>query len=120
MAKEATHGNDIAGQLLSIRPQLVKGEDQTLEQHPQEKTDKTDKPDVVKYTENDKGDASVILPASMKEAKEIAAEVPKLQRAARLRKYGELACDIGVTTLLIISSAVLLSFAHKGLTAGED
>jgi hypothetical protein len=119
MAKEATHGNDMAGQLLSLRPQLVKSEDQGSLDQP-DKAEKTEKPDVVKYTENDKGDASVVLPASMKEAKAIAAEVPKLQRATRFQKYGALAADLGVTALFIVSSIVVMSFAHKGLSAGEE
>lgn len=75
---------------------------------------------VVKVTENEKGDMTISVPPTMEEAKKIAAEVPKAQRAATRQKYTSMIADIAITTLMVTSSIVLVAFAVKGLTSKED
>jgi len=75
---------------------------------------------VVRITENEKGDLTISVPPSMDEAKKIAAEVPRAQRAATRQKYTSMVADVAITTLMVASSIVLLAFAAKGLSSTRE
>jgi hypothetical protein len=75
---------------------------------------------VLRVVENDKGEMTISVPPAMEEAKKIAAEVPRAQRAATRQKYTSMIADIAITTLMVAGSAVLVAFAAKGLTSSRE
>jgi hypothetical protein len=85
-----------------------------------EEREQKEKEPVVRVIENDKGELTISVPPSMEEAKKIAAEVPRAQRAATRQKYTSMAADIAITVLMASASVVLLAFAAKGLSSDRE
>lgn len=130
--------SQMAEQLRGIRPQVRKVVDNTEamlaegqavnedtlhhdRQSHVRREEREQKEPVVKVVENaDKGEMTISIPPTMEEAKEIAKEIPKAQRAATRQKYASMAADIAITTLMAVSSVVLIAFAAKGLSSIKD
>lgn len=133
MSSKARHGNDIQSQLHELR--LVKEPDTPMPDNQSETPPTSEDPEVsggrekkptavqpptVRYTETDKGETTVSIPASMPEAAEIAKQIIKLQSATRWQKYGNVVSDALITSMSVVGGLALVVLAVKGWKSGKD